>query len=502
STVASLNVWVNEVNAEYERELAVRFSLVDNTSIIYTDATTDPFSNPTSTTTSLTEVRALLSSQVGVANYDLGHVLLSGDTGGVAYAGVVCDGAGSANKGGGVSGVPTPLGNAFGASRIMHETGHQFGALHTFNDISSCSTNRTASQAYESGGGLTIMAYPVQCNTPIATTREVRFHNGSLAPILNYIAGRGGTCGTTMATGNTPPIVSGGPDRTIPRNTPFMLAATGSDPDVNDAASLSYVWEQIDAGGALYGNTNTAVSFTDAGDPPTTTRPIFRPFSPLTNPSRTFPSLTYILNNANVPPAQISGKWTAENLPNVTRTLNFRITLRDNRANGGAFADDSVTLNADGNSGPFLVTAPNTAVSLPAGSMQTVTWSVNNTNLPPVSCSNVKISLSTDGGNSFPYVLAASVPNEGVATVMLPSLTATVIAARIKVEAVGNIFFDISDANFTITSGPSCPSVSSFAPAAGNTGTSVKLYGTGLTGVTGVKFSNNVTAVFTVNSDT
>ena len=501
STVASLNVWVNEMNAVYEREMSIRFTLVNNTSIIYTDAGTDPFTNPTDTSTTLTEVRDVLRTQVGIANYDLGHALLVGDTGGVAYLGVVCSGSGNASKGGGVSGVPAPLGYAFGASRIMHETGHQFGATHTFNDVASCADNREPTTAYEPGNGMTIMAYPVQCSTPIVPNRELRFHDGSLTQMVNFIAGSGGTCATTTSTGNNPPTVSGGSDRTIPRNTPFTLTATGSDPDVNDAAALTYVWEQIDAGGSLYGQTTDAATFSDAGDPSTTTRPIFRPFSPSSNPSRTFPSLTYILNNANVPPGISGGLYTAENLPNVTRTLNFRVTLRDNRAGGGAFSDDHVVLNVDGNSGPFLVTAPNTAVSVPAGSLQTITWSVNNTNQAPVNCTNVKISLSTDGGQTFPYVLAASTPNEGSANVLLPNLTSTTATARIKVEAVGNIFFDISDANFTISSGPSCPAVTSFAPGAGSTGTSVVITGTGFTSVTAVKFSNNVSASFTINND-
>jgi uncharacterized protein (DUF2141 family) len=126
-------------------------------------------------------------------------------------------------------------------------------------------------------------------------------------------------------------------------------------------------------------------------------------------------------------------------------SLNFRLTARDGRG-GVASADTKLVLAP--NAGPFLVTSPNTAVSLEAGSAQTVTWSVANTNVAPVSAANVKITLSADGGKTWPYVLADSTPNDGSASVTLPAIATT--AARIKVEAVGNVFFDVSNANFTI----------------------------------------------------
>ena len=51
-------------------------------------------------------------------------------------------------------------------------------------------------------------------------------------------------------------------------------------------------------------------------------------------------------------------------------------------------------------------------------------------------------------------VLVASTPNDGTEALVIPNTPTT--TARIKVEAVGNIFFDISNANFTITAGSSC----------------------------------------------
>ena len=132
--------------------------------------------------------------------------------------------------------------------------------------------------------------------------------------------------------------------------------------------------------------------------------------------------------------------------------------------------------------------------------MQNVTWSVNGTNSAPVSTANVKISLSTDGGNTFPIVLAASVPNTGTAAVTLPN-GITTSTARIKVEAVGNIFFDISDANFALVPSGNCPAVNGIAPQAGNPGTVLTITGLNFTGVNAVIFSGNVPAAsFMVNN--
>ena len=57
----------------------------------------------------------------------------------------------------------------------------------------------------------------------------------------------------------------------------------------------------------------------------------------------------------------------------------------------------------------------------------------------------MKISLSTDGGATFGTVLAASTPNDGSETLAMPNVTASDV--RIKIEAVGNYFFDVNDAS-------------------------------------------------------
>ena len=101
------------------------------------------------------------------------------------------------------------------------------------------------------------------------------------------------------------------------------------------------------------------------------TRPIMRSYLPTASPSRNFPKLQYILNNANTPPMTYpcpggGNCLTGEILPTTSRTMTFHVTARDNRAGGGGIATASTTVTSTTTAGPFLVTAPNTAVSVEA----------------------------------------------------------------------------------------------------------------------------------------
>jgi hypothetical protein len=112
----------------------------------------------------------------------------------------------------------------------------------------------------------------------------------------------------------------------------------------------------------------------------------------------------------------------------------------------------------------FAVTAPNSAgISWPGGSSQTITWEVSGSNLAPINTANVRILLSTNGGTTFPIVLTSSTANDGSEVVEIPSNAGTT-QGRIMIEAVGNIFFDISNFNFQITADTTPPSSSATAP--------------------------------------
>lgn len=456
-TVASIATWLNAVNLIYERELSIRLQLIDEPSILFTaergfSAATDPFSNG-STLSMLNQLGPVMES-VSDSAYDVGHVLGTGG-GGVAYLGVACSNVGGSSgppKGLGVTLVSGPIGNTSGVKVLAHELGHQFGAYHSFNGTTgNCNaSNRSPNSAYESGAGLTIMSYAGLCSSDNITTAnqfDLRFHGKSIQQILALVEGRA-RCFRASNTTNSPPTVTAGNGHTIPRLTPFTLTAIANDSDPGDAANLTYTWEQVDAGGTLYGNP----SYQDEQDPITTTRPIFRPFPPTALPTRIFPQLSHILQSANLAPEMTGSLRTAESLPRVSRTLQFAVTVRDNRSGGGGIAHETVRLTVAGEAGPFRVLSPNTSVVWTGGSRQQVTWEVSETNRSPVNCSQVRILLSTDGGKTFPTILHHATPNDGSETVTLPAGVLTTLA-RMKVEAVGNIFFDISDVDFTLTPG-------------------------------------------------
>jgi hypothetical protein len=253
---------------------------------------------------------------------------------------------------------------------------------------------------------------------------------------------------TTVMTANQTPVVAPVSNYTIPITTPFALTGSATDADGDP---LTYCWEQND--NATTSGANSIAS------PTKLTGPNWLSFSATASPTRLCPILPTILAGLAVTgplPGGDAGR-NIEALSSVARTLNFRLTVRDNHpyvpsSTVGQTQFTDMTVTVTNTAGPFKVTAPNTAVSYAGGAAQTITWDVANTTLPPVSTANVRITMSRDGGQTFPVVLAASTPNDGSELLTIPAGAST--TARIKIESVGNIFFDISDSDFTITGAP------------------------------------------------
>ena len=479
---------VNRVVGVYERELAVRMVLVQhNDRLIFLSGTGlqphTPYDNFDGGAM-LAENQANIDRLIGPNHYDIGHVVSTGG-GGIAGLGVVCN---DALKAEGVTGSPNPVSDAFDIDYVAHEMGHQFAGNHTFNgEAGSCGGgNRNPSTAFEPGSGSTIMAYAGICTAAndLQPHSDPFFHTGNYEEMRVFI--ESGTCAVATPTGNTQPLVSGpASGKTLPVGTPFRLLAQGDDND----ASQTYLWEEVDLGPA-----DAPADAQVAGR----TVPLFRSFMPSADRTRYFPRLSDLLNNTTA---------FGERLPTVSRTLRFRCTARTAHDGpsgvvGSVAYTVPVELGVTRSAGPFVLTAPNTAVTWMGGSAQAVTWNVANTAAAPVSCARVAIRLSLDGGLTYPVVLAADEPNDGTAVVLVPRLAAANAHARLLVEAADNYFFDISNTDFTIAPAVASPTISSFSPTGGPVGTVVTVLGSNFGPTTAVKFNGRAAASFAVVSAT
>ena len=572
---------LNRVNQIFEDETAVRLVLIGNNNLLNLDTAAQATgangpcgSAPCYTAAQLggctTGVDArnnvAIGQIVGAENYDIGHIVLGGGSGGFAPGRV-----GTATKAQGCTGQANPVGDAFAVDFVAHEMGHQFSARHTWNGANCAADQWTAGSNIEPGSGSSIMGYAGVCGAdnlqpnsdphfsqksfdqitnfvtdPQANVQEVQNvslrqfdtngdsftltlngttsdaivrgssynaaviqtelatigaagatvqgFGGSVAPDdtgfqvtfagtadVNRLAvtnqnnmtgfvgttaqgGPPGNGGAASATNNSAPNVTAPGPFTIPRRTPFALTGGATDPD---ADTVTFSWEQNDAGAASIALNNPAK--TDGA--------LFRQFStaltappyngatynsagashPTTNPTRVFPDMAQILaNNTNAdsgdcPTTGNRVDCYSEFLPTAAYTgaLHFRVTGRDGNAGAGGVGSADSTVNlGPATSGPFRVTSPNTAVTYTANTPQTITWDIAQTNIAPIGTANVDILFSSDGGNTFPTVLASSTPNDGSQSVTMPDVDTT--QGRVMIRAVGNIFFDVSNANFTL----------------------------------------------------
>ncbi|MFZ1261339.1 MAG: reprolysin-like metallopeptidase, partial [Chitinophagaceae bacterium] len=449
--LAAYNATLTRCNGCYEKDLAIHLNLIPTTTnVIYYDPATDPY---TSLGNWNNQLAAALLANIGEANYDIGHMFgASGGGGNAGCIGCVCvDG----QKGRGITSPADgiPQGDNFDIDYVAHEVGHQMGGNHTF----SMSSEGTGVNK-EVGSGITIMGYAGITAQDVAPHSIDIFHQATIQQIQANMAGKTCPVTTSLSGINATPVVAAVSNYTIPVTTPFALTGSATDADAGDV--LTYCWEQND--------NSTTTGAASVASPTKVTGPNWLSFPATTSSTRLMPRISTILSGASVTGPLAGGDAGAniEALSSVARTLNFRLTVRDNRPyNGTAIGQTQFTdmvVTVDATTGPFLITTQNSAVSYQGGSTQTVAWSVNGTTGAPINCANVKISFSTDGGITFPTVLAASTPNDGTEDITIPvGLTTT---GRIKVEAIGNIFFDINNASITVLAPPAGFSFNSPAP--------------------------------------
>ena len=179
---------INRVNQIYNDDLAIELRLVNGTDKLNLDTDAkatgadgpcgaapcfEPSTTtarrrrrttPTATSTTATSrpwagTAPCSASSIGASNYDVGHIALGVNGGGIAYLGVV----GGDYKGGGCTGLPKPKGDFFAIDYVAHEIGHQFGGNHTFNGALGACGGNISDASVEPGSGSSVMAYAGIC---------------------------------------------------------------------------------------------------------------------------------------------------------------------------------------------------------------------------------------------------------------------------------------------------------------------------------------------------
>lgn len=423
--LAAINATLTRCNGVFEKDFALHLNLQDFPQLIYTDPATDPYSAATAGAGGAwnLELQKTLTSVVGEANYDIGHLFgASGGGGNAGCIGCVCispsvdaNGVATSKAKGSAFTSPAdgkPFGDNFDIDYVAHEMGHQLGANHTFSHgIEGTGVN------VEPGSGSTIMGYAGITAADVQPHSDAYFHAASIGQVQTNLIAK--TCDIETNIVNNPPVIAALTDYTIPKGTAFVLTASATDPE-NDP--ITYTWEEMD-------NASTAVTTVTGNN---TTGALFRSLSPTTNPTRYFPKFASVMaGNLTVP-----ADW--ETVSNVARVTSFRVTVRDNNANVAEqqtqFANQKITVGAVG---PFKVESSKVYNNATAP----LTWT-KGTDVAPYNVANVKIDYTKDNGATW-TVLAESTPNDG-SEVFDWSSVPTNTNIKVRITALGNVFYAVN----------------------------------------------------------
>jgi len=429
--LAAVTTAMNRISGIYESELGIRLELVaDNDQIIYTDPANDPYTDITEfddlIDNSVDENQTAIDGAIGTANYDIGHLFgyHPNGFGGYGPGAVGAD----AEKASGVSTL-WELDTDFFYLLVAHEMGHQFGANHTWSSCRGAPNVEGTGAAVEPGSGITIMSYAGTCGVDDLASESVPYFSAySFDQILTYVDDTIPNVGSRIASGNQTPTVDAGADYVIPANTPFVLTANGNDPEGN---TLTYTWEQMDAG------TPATLAAGDNG-----TNAIFTYTEPTTSNQRYFPAYNDVLNNT---------LSIGEVYPATDRDLNFRVTVRDNNGSFSEINSDNMLVTVVDTGSPFEFIDPNPGLTLTGGEAFNFTWNVAGTNTGAINAQDVRITMSVDGGLTFTETVVDSTANDGSEELIVPNVPSELV--RFRIEAVGNVFYDITNANLIVEPG-------------------------------------------------
>ncbi len=459
---------INMLNPIYLRDLGIEFMNVTDASIVFENPATDPYFKPANAQEdwdghSIDQLATTLTNNLGNANFDVGHLVVWANVGGLAGPNPCNNGS----KAGGYSGADGSVSTLW-IDFVAHELGHQFGMPHNFSN--SCGGNGEADFRYEPGEGSSIMAYANVCNIGYAQASDPFFAITSINAAQSFINNHG--CPVTASAGNSnDPSITQPANITVPKETPFILV--GDATDANDpTGNLTYAWEQNDGDGPATSGAPSGMLQKE---------PLFRFRSATSNNYRHFPELSSSLGGTNL------SMW--ERPSSVARTINFSLTVRDNNTAFGRLSEANNTVTV-ANTGPFNVISPNGGESL--STTTTVTWTVNGTD---AHCAKVDILISTDGGTTFAVVSDAT-PNDGSQSITFPGGTSTTARVLVRCDVAGGFraastFYDVSDANFSISNSGGCieNETVSTATVTGNTLASAMISTQGTVEANGAIFS-------------
>ncbi|GAB0156780.1 hypothetical protein CHRYSEOSP005_20470 [Chryseobacterium sp. Alg-005] len=447
-----MNNTMTRVNGVFEKDLALHLNIQNFNSIIYTNAATDPYTGNLNL-----QLQQTLTANVGNDNYDIGHVFnAAGGNGNAGCIGCVCVNPTtntSLQKGSAFTQSTNPIGDTFDIDYVAHEMGHQLGANHTFSHaLEGAGVNM------EPGSGSTIMGYAGITNADVQPNSDPYFHVVSILQIQNNLTNK--TCDVETAVANNPPVISAMPDYMIPKGTAFVLTGNATDPEGNP---MTYTWEQ-------FNNAQVTVLAINGNN---TTGPLFRSILPTSSPTRYFPKLATVLAG------NLSSAADWEATPLKSRAADFVLTVRDNNPNVFQQQTNSALQHIDvGNEGPFKVTSTTVYNNMPGA----ITWDVVGTNGGSYNTPNVKIDYTTDNGLNW-TVITPSTPNDGAEPYSFSSLPAGT-NVKIRVSAIGNVFYAIGSATVSATSGACSSSATTGITVTGITMTSVNVTWTALQGAT------------------
>ncbi|WP_343658129.1 reprolysin-like metallopeptidase [Chryseobacterium sp.] len=436
--LAAMNNTMTRINGVFERDFGAHLTVQNLPQIIYLDPATDPYTGNLNL-----QLQQTLTSAVGNANYDIGHVLnqnaeRSGNAGGI---GIVCtDPANNTDiqKGSAYTQGPVPTGEVFDFT-AAHEMGHQLGANHTFSNTSVTDANKGAN--VEPGGGTTIMGYAGITYDNVQANADGYFHYKSIDQVLTNLENKL-NCGVSQdINNNTAPAINPLSAYNIPKGTAYYLEASATDAE-NDP--VNYTWEQ---------NDSTDEFSTISGDSGWGYNPkgaLARSVPGTPNGRRYFPKLESVMNGV------LTDKQGWETVSYIPRTLNYAVTARDQNAQRPMVSSSTTTVTV-GNDGPFKFNGLTAASVLYNDAVNTIYWDVANTNAAPYNVASVKIDYTSDNGANWTNLVAAT-PNTGSYSIQMPgNINGTV---KLRISAVGNIFYAVSPA---ITVG-TAPASSASAP--------------------------------------